>query len=67
MMCYRGREFCRGDGCAKFGGCNQALTPAVIEGARRWWGGPGAPIAQCAEPKLRKCYVAPTTEQKGQP
>lgn len=67
MMCYRDREFCRGDGCAKFSACDRALTPTILEGARRWWGGPGAPIAVHADPKSRDCYVAPTANEKGRP
>jgi hypothetical protein len=51
-MTYRDMTFCAGDGCAKFVGCNRALTQEVREKAKAW----GLPVAQFTEPKKMPCY-----------
>lgn len=58
MMCYRDREFCAAEDCAKFASCPSALTDAVRDAAEKWWGGPDAPIAVSASPK--KCFRGET-------
>jgi hypothetical protein len=61
MMCFRDTTYCPGDGCVKFDSCPRALTPAVLDEAKRWWGGDDAPIARYTEPRQLECYVAPVS------
>lgn len=44
--------FCAGDGCAKFSGCNRALTQDVRERAKAI----GLPVAQFQDPTKMHCY-----------
>lgn len=41
MICYKDMTFCVSPNCQ----CGRKLTPEIIEDAKRWWGGDGAPIA----------------------
>jgi len=55
MMCFKDMTFCsslnhRPD-------CDRQWTPELAAEARRWWGGPGAPVAFsafCGEPSIHK-------------
>jgi hypothetical protein len=58
MMSFRDMTFCPGDGCAKFDTCPRALTTAVQDAAKRWWGGDGAPISRFTDPRALTCYEA---------
>ena len=64
-MNYRDMTFCTGDGCAKFDDCPRALTEKEQAAAERWWGGPGAPIAQFMFPKMISCYQEPAKAEGG--
>lgn len=57
MIGFQDRTFCSGDGCAKFNSCPRALTDEVRAAAERWWGGPGAPISEFAEPRGLSCWT----------
>lgn len=53
---YRGRTFCEGKGCKHFDDCPRALTEAVREKAKEWWGGDGAPISTYKDETKLECY-----------
>ena len=57
MISFHGTTYCPGDGCAKFDTCPRALTTAVQDAAKRWWGGDGAPISRFTDPRELDCYV----------
>ncbi len=44
MMCYLDRTFCASPNCQNK--CGVKLTDEIKEGANKWWGKEGAPIAQ---------------------
>lgn len=47
MICYKDKTFCPYyKDCLDGTICAIALTEKVIEDAKKWWGGEGAPIAQ---------------------
>lgn len=64
MISYRGKTFCRGDGCAKFGTCHRSLTDEVRDKARKWWGSESgeAPISEFADPREVDCWESETQE-----
>lgn len=43
MICYRDMTFCVSPHCKNK--CGRKLTGEIVAAARRWWGGPDAPIA----------------------
>ena len=56
MICYRDMTFCPYHLLCKNGHtCERAMTKEVYEGANRWWGRSGAPIAYYGE--LPECFV----------
>lgn len=65
MMCYKDREFCTGDGCAKFERCPRALTQEVRAATVRWWGSEeNVPLAVCEDPTKLECYELNTTHRE---
>ncbi len=47
MICYKDKTWCIAyTRCPKGNKCSRALTSDVVTAATRWWGKPGAPIAQ---------------------
>jgi len=55
MICYQDKTFCSFYMICKHGHtCDRALTPDVIDKARKWWGG-DAPIAVYDE--FPDCFV----------
>ena len=54
MMCYRDRTWCSAKGCEDFMKCDRALTEQVLQDAKDWWGGDGAPIYLFVD--KQECY-----------
>ncbi len=56
MMGYKDMIFCTQKTCALFDQtkCHRALTPEIIEGAEKWWGGKDFPI--CVFQERPDCY-----------
>ena len=44
MICYKDKAFCSSTECVNKE-CHRFLSLEVLEGARKWWGSDGAPIA----------------------
>lgn len=55
MIAYQDRTFCEGAGCAKFGGCDRALTDRHRNAAKMQ----GLLIARFTDPKKLPCYEEP--------
>jgi len=60
MISYKDMTFCRGEGCLNFGGCFRALTPKIIDGAKKF----GLPISQFSDPTQLDCYLVVKSEPK---
>ena len=46
MICYKDITFCSFYKECKDGDkCKKALTPKIVEDAKKWWGSSGAPIS----------------------
>lgn len=56
MVCYKDMTFCpHHESCEDGEDCERALTDQVKKDAEKWWGRPGAPIAQ-ADFREASCY-----------
>lgn len=62
MTGYRDMTFCSfWEQCEDGAECHRAITPEVIEGGTKWWGGPNFPISRFSdEPecfkRVRACH-----------